>query len=452
MYQYFAPREVREWLPQVRETVSRNRSGNLTAPTEYASLGAESLRPVSLWLLHSFLQRHRDAIRVKVELATRQAQTGANDSKHKTVASSSLGKRKNESRKQSAQDRSRKASGDDNSPGEDGEDDEDDLRAPKAARPDAIPASGEPTERLACPYYQRRPDLYHNKPICVGPGWWKVSKVKEHLFRKHTLLKHQCYRCGDPFDDIGSLKAHCRLIIACPLKEVPVVEGMDAEMQDKVRSKKGQSKLTELQKWNDLYQTLFPKEGIPMPYYSQRSQSFQQAANQSSACNEVDDVLMLGKAVDDYLPNLVREYHALSGDEKLTFSEEKAVISEAYVSLAEPLSSSVSLENIPNFVAILDELQHPTDQDILSLDAMRKIAAGENNGVEPLTAGTFGADKMESYNFEEGYSAWRVDTEDDGAPDEGKGLVAALPRRLMPTELLVIGNVDSRANSSPGRA
>lgn len=54
---------------------------------------------------------------------------------------------------------------------------EDEERSRKKAR------ISKDVPRLACPYYQRNPVGAHIKPICKGPGWLKIGRLKyvDHL-------------------------------------------------------------------------------------------------------------------------------------------------------------------------------------------------------------------------------------------------------------------------------
>ena len=133
----------------------------------------EVFRRSSSWMLESFLQRHREVIRAKIALAVRQAQTesdGGNQSISSELKTQSS-KRKYGARTQAAQDRNQQRSQDDSD-----SDDNNGSRPPKALRTDIN--SDEPRERFACPYHQRNPERYRDTPICVGPGWRSISKVK----------------------------------------------------------------------------------------------------------------------------------------------------------------------------------------------------------------------------------------------------------------------------------
>ncbi|KAI4868076.1 hypothetical protein F4820DRAFT_411387 [Hypoxylon rubiginosum] len=120
---------------------------------------------------------------------------------------------------------------------------------------------------LACPFFQHNPVKYGRWRGCPGPGWPTINRLKEHLHRRHRLPKFPCLRCCEGFDNHESLKKQLRREDMCPLKPEPNLEGIDDSLEEKLKSRKGLSKLSESEKWVRIYQILFDGEPAPVPYY-----------------------------------------------------------------------------------------------------------------------------------------------------------------------------------------
>lgn len=124
--------------------------------------------------------------------------------------------------------------------------------------------------KFACPFYKHDPRTHRKERTCCGPGWDSIHRLKEHLYRKHRLPKHACPRCGESFGGANGLTAHLRADITCKTVDIGPVDGIDEEMESKLKVRKTQSGLTEEERWLEIYLILFPKanrEKIPSPYY-----------------------------------------------------------------------------------------------------------------------------------------------------------------------------------------
>ncbi|KAJ2988879.1 hypothetical protein NUW58_g3751 [Xylaria curta] len=109
--------------------------------------------------------------------------------------------------------------------------------------------------RLACPFLKHNPETYHTSRACAWSGWPSVHRVK-------------CTRCGQDFKLRSQLSDHQRSEISCPV--VPQShEGVIGEDQlQMLRSRKGQSALSEEEKWIRMYRVIFPDDDIiPSPYH-----------------------------------------------------------------------------------------------------------------------------------------------------------------------------------------
>ncbi|RFN51722.1 hypothetical protein FIE12Z_4034 [Fusarium flagelliforme] len=132
------------------------------------------------------------------------------------------------------------------------------------------------SQRFACPFYKHNPAQYENSRSCVGPGWKTVHRVKEHIFRSHKLPEHQCPRCFETFKSAGALSKHSRAAVLCQIQNrATQEEGIDAgqERQLKIRARKTNAgphqKKVEEDRWNEMYQIVFPNEEQPSsPYYN----------------------------------------------------------------------------------------------------------------------------------------------------------------------------------------
>ncbi|CZS76279.1 unnamed protein product [Fusarium graminearum] len=127
--------------------------------------------------------------------------------------------------------------------------------------------------RFACPYNQYDPARFGSVRTCCGPGWINISRVKEHLERKHALPPHQCLRCLCRFSDAEALKKHQREKKPCQVKESDsfkrnLSDGYDEEQAKKL---KGRPRMLPVAKWREWYGILFDVQPdspeIPSPYH-----------------------------------------------------------------------------------------------------------------------------------------------------------------------------------------
>ncbi|KAK2027555.1 hypothetical protein LX32DRAFT_436000 [Colletotrichum zoysiae] len=127
--------------------------------------------------------------------------------------------------------------------------------------------------KLACPFFKHNPRKYKNQRPCCGPGWDRVHRIKEHIYRKHSLPKFSCPRCSHPFETQADLQTHARSADACEVRGPEFLDGITQDQEKMLRSRKKTSakELTEAEKWTQAYMILFPdarEREIPSPYYS----------------------------------------------------------------------------------------------------------------------------------------------------------------------------------------
>ncbi|KAK7402606.1 hypothetical protein QQX98_011647 [Neonectria punicea] len=149
--------------------------------------------------------------------------------------------------------------------GEGGDDDKgDDASQQKRRKED----SKEQT-RFACPFFKHNQGNYRQPEwSCRWPGWPSFHRVREHLYRRHTLPKYRCNRCCRDLKSSAQLLEHQRLQNPCQLRDQGPQEGIDEEQETTLRSKRmGKGKISEEEKWAEAYRVLFPgEEPVPSPY------------------------------------------------------------------------------------------------------------------------------------------------------------------------------------------
>ncbi|PMD53503.1 uncharacterized protein K444DRAFT_541329 [Hyaloscypha bicolor E] len=145
----------------------------------------------------------------------------------------------------------------------------DNSRAPKRPR-NKTKVRQERNKALdfACHFKKHNPRKYNIdefRSCCLG-HWGTIARVKEHLYRRHQLAP-QCPRCCQQFESQEELQAHSRLAVSCELQPCREQEGITADVEKQLKSRKktsaGQS---EADRWREIYQILFPGEPVPSPY------------------------------------------------------------------------------------------------------------------------------------------------------------------------------------------
>ncbi|KAI1353483.1 hypothetical protein F5Y01DRAFT_53989 [Xylaria sp. FL0043] len=211
----------------------------------------EIIRPITQWLRLRFLQAHKIS-----------KGTGAGSPESGRTSS---GIQDQPSGNQGLPAMKRKLSDGNDDEGENGEDDK------VHSGVDDKKGKGKEIQRFACPYFKYNPTKYQVWPICPGPGWMDVHRVKEHLYRKHRQAKFRCARCWGCFESEQYYVDHQRAPIPCELRESEPIEGFDAEQERQLRSRKKKSHVvSEVDKWRAVFQILFPHVlpgEIPSPFY-----------------------------------------------------------------------------------------------------------------------------------------------------------------------------------------
>ncbi|KAK4444602.1 hypothetical protein QBC34DRAFT_414917 [Podospora aff. communis PSN243] len=126
-----------------------------------------------------------------------------------------------------------------------------------------------PKRLLACPFHKHN-SRKHNRRTCCGPGFTSISRLKEHLYRRHSEPRNTCPRCLVSFETSDMLRGHQRKrpCEVRPEGDHPdwVTAAQESELRSKKRTKDSQ---TDEEKWRRIYGILFgwDEDCIPSPYY-----------------------------------------------------------------------------------------------------------------------------------------------------------------------------------------
>lgn len=118
-------------------------------------------------------------------------------------------------------------------------------------------------------FFKYNPSGHSTNRACVYPGFPSISRVKEHLYRNHTL-PIQCPRCCQTFSNEEDCLQHQRAQRGCEWKEGTPLEGVSKAQEAKLRSKKrSTSSFPDEARWKVIYKILFPQvadDRIPSAY------------------------------------------------------------------------------------------------------------------------------------------------------------------------------------------
>ncbi|KAL2264225.1 hypothetical protein VTK26DRAFT_57 [Humicola hyalothermophila] len=151
--------------------------------------------------------------------------------------------------------------------------------------------------RLACPFYKHDSAKYKHVKTCCGPGWEDVHRVKEHVYRRHSL-KNLCPRCFEHFDKPEALKSHQRAETPCRLKQM-AIDAITEEQEIKLR-KRAKAQCSEEEKWEEMYRVIFPDENAPSPYHDTGAEAPPMAESRWKSAEECKEYIRTE------LPKIVR--------------------------------------------------------------------------------------------------------------------------------------------------
>ena len=122
--------------------------------------------------------------------------------------------------------------------------------------PDSESKNNNNTLRYACPFAKHDPVRYRHVKTCCGPGWGDPHRVKEHVYRRHSL-RNACNRCFEFFGDAKALKEHHRSKTPCHLRDKPPTDVISDEQEEKLRAR-AKPNAPAGEKWEDMYRIIFP--------------------------------------------------------------------------------------------------------------------------------------------------------------------------------------------------
>ncbi|KAI1130130.1 hypothetical protein F5Y10DRAFT_290149 [Nemania abortiva] len=301
------------------------------------------------WLRFRFIQLRK----VAAETTTNSSEGGSTP--HNTLAQSSQGQA------QSTQKRKLSDRNDDQ-----GENDDEDTNGPPHSRAD-IKGKGKEVLRFACPYFKYNPTKYQHWPICPGPGWLNVHRLKEHLYRKHRQARFRCVRCWEHFESEQSYFDHQRALVPCELEEREPIDGFDAEQERQLKSRKKKGHIvSEIDKWRAVFQILFPHvsaDQIPSPFYEyeQLTSPTAQAHETLTQCEEYVLRGLQQQAVESaraIVANLFQEFRTLQQQDMApattsVHGESQGHAgpssSEAHTSRPDPMENNRAIFDLPEF-------------------------------------------------------------------------------------------------------
>ncbi|KAJ4307250.1 hypothetical protein N0V88_000631 [Collariella sp. IMI 366227] len=186
-------------------------------------------------------------------------------------------------------------------------------------------AGGGGGKKFACPFCKHDPIKYRSVKTCCGPGWINVHRVKEHVYRRHSL-NNFCPRCFEHFEKPELLKNHQRADVSCKLRE-RAPSGITEE-QEKLLRTRAKSGLSEEAKWEEMYKIIFPGEKVPSPYYETDSSSSKPGTSRFASHDEFRELLRVEvprlalPLVVQYVNELFEEFHERVGKRTVEIAQE----------------------------------------------------------------------------------------------------------------------------------
>ncbi|KAM0798476.1 hypothetical protein BDR22DRAFT_374189 [Usnea florida] len=129
---------------------------------------------------------------------------------------------------------------------------------------------------------------------CGGPGFSKISKLKQHLKRIHRAPTH-CPRCWLVVESQAEMSVHVNAEERCEQREPQIIDGVDEDKMRLITNTWGAS-------WEDIYEILFPGAPIPSPYYEAQTPAPDTFESSSPGSRELRDFELYSRTT---LPLLV---------------------------------------------------------------------------------------------------------------------------------------------------
>ncbi|KAK1842114.1 protein kinase domain-containing protein [Colletotrichum chrysophilum] len=146
-----------------------------------------------------------------------------------------------------------------------------------------------------CPFYHHDRAKYGARPWrCMGPGW-NISRLKEHLYRVHSLPEHACQTCLAEFKTDSELAGHKKEAVCSKLSDT--ASGKIGKVKEgKIRQRR--LKVPNHEKWKAIYEILF--DCIPFPLTAPSSDA------QSTQPTQTTEGPETVRGLEQYLQNMKR--------------------------------------------------------------------------------------------------------------------------------------------------
>ncbi|KAH8652269.1 hypothetical protein BX600DRAFT_472202 [Xylariales sp. PMI_506] len=150
--------------------------------------------------------------------------------------------------------------------------------------------------RWACPFFILLPGRFKSVKACAGAGFTDISRLKEHLYRCHSRPP-SCARCHSVFINESGLTAHLQRPESCSLVKSDVKycpeDGIDQQTMLAIRSRKRTANQSDMDKWNDIWNQLFPNRPLPDSPYMKPQHLEQEVLDsfQKYAVNTVEQLI-----------------------------------------------------------------------------------------------------------------------------------------------------------------
>lgn len=150
-------------------------------------------------------------------------------------------------------------------PQQDTEDfEEDDLQKPPKKR-QKQPQETPQQKNFACPFWTSSPVQHRG---CFSHSLTTVSRVKQHLFRKH-VIKFYCQRCMSIFETSEEHSSHVMQppLSMCTPNPGASLDGISPEQGRELSRKSKQKGISDADKWFEIWEMLFPGRSRPNSPY-----------------------------------------------------------------------------------------------------------------------------------------------------------------------------------------
>lgn len=168
----------------------------------------------------------------------------------------------------------------------------------------SISSNGDGTELWACPFCKWKPLRYQG---CHTYKLKEISRVKQHLRRKHRIPPH-CEVCSEEFADEETRISHARAQNCCrpPSGATRTWEGVTLEQQEMLERRAERNK-TKVEQWYSIYEILFPGQTLPASPYLDLELSPQMHSFQAFLASDAAATILKEATLAQIPPHMQRE-------------------------------------------------------------------------------------------------------------------------------------------------